>query len=145
LYACKAKEQEEEGPTEEERHIHETETEDGICPCCGKNTTLPDDLTVGPYLGRLPPLSTSWDQAEYLDSIPDGVYRLLWMNNNQLPMFGHLLCKPASEPASEPSLNYLDWDGEILQRVSGVVGPIDILEKEKQEKYYAKWGTFILG
>ena len=114
------------------------------CPCCGKlpaPIALPEGFEQGPYLGRLPPLSTAWDAKGYLDAVPDGVYRLLWMNNNQLPMFGHLLCKPVSESASSDG----NWDGEILQRVSGVVGPPDILQREQQERYAAEWGIHILG
>ena len=37
--------------------------------------------------------------------------------------------------------NYQDWDGEILQRVSGVGGPIDILSSEQQEKIPCKVGN----
>jgi len=118
--------------------------EESSCPCCGKDTTpdpLPLGLEIGAYLGRLPPLSKCWDAQGYMKAIPDGVYKLLWMNNNQLPMFGHLLCKPVSKGATSDG----DWDGQILQRVSGVVGPPSILDRKNQEEYAAEWGTFILG
>jgi hypothetical protein len=123
---------------------HDEDVEESSCPCCGKDTTpdpLPPNLELGTYLGRLPPLSNSWDAREYMETVPDGVYKLLWMNNNQLPMFGHLLCKPVSEEASNDG----NWDGEILQRVSGVVGPTNILDPKHQKDYAAEWGTFILG
>jgi hypothetical protein len=126
---------------------HSRNTGEASCPCCNRDNTLtpnpfPPGLEQGPYLGRLPAFSKSWYPEGYLESIPDGVYKLLWMNNNQLPMFGHLLCKPVSASASKDGSN---WDGEILQRVSGVLGPTDILEREQQEKYGAEWGTHILG
>jgi Heterokaryon incompatibility protein (HET) len=127
---------------------HDSAMDDSsTCPCCGIASTpdaLPDGLELGPYIGRLPPLSTSWNPAEYIATIPDGVYRLLWMNNNQLPMFGHLLCKPASTSASA-TRDAGNWDAEILQRVSGVVGPTGILHRQDQEKYAAEWGVFVLG
>lgn len=132
-----------------EAHPHGSTAEDtSNCPCCGRDSTpaaLPNGLVLGPYLGRLPPLSTSWDAGEYMSTVPDGIYRLLWMNNNQLPMFGHLLCKPAREsvPASD------GWDGNcddvILQRVSAAVGPTDILSRAQQELYGAEWGVHIVG
>jgi Heterokaryon incompatibility protein (HET) len=131
-------------------YSHDSAMEDpSTCPCCGKDSTpaaLPASLELGPYIGRLPPLSTSWNPAEYIATIPDGVYRLLWMNNNQLPMFGHLLCKPVStstSPSTDDAGNYRG--AEILQRVSGVVGPTSILQREDQERYAAEWGVFVLG
>ena len=79
--------------------------------------------------------------SEHLAAIPDGVYRFLWMNNNQIPTFQHLLCRPVSSSASKDG----KWDGEILERVSGAMGPTDILEKAQQEKFAAEWKLHILG
>ncbi|KAF4467670.1 ankyrin unc44 [Fusarium albosuccineum] len=62
---------------------------------------LPRSLQQGPYLSYLPPTRT----YEELLAIRDGVYRLLFMNNNQLPMWGHLLCKPKSSSALEDGSN----------------------------------------
>ncbi|KAJ3519250.1 hypothetical protein NM208_g14198 [Fusarium decemcellulare] len=99
---------------------------------------LPRSLEQGPYLGYLPPTKT----YEELLAIRDGVYRLLFMNNNQLPMWGHLLCKPKSSSALEDGSN---WDGQILERVSCVTGPANILERAQQNKYGTEWGIHVLG
>ena len=141
------------GHSHDEAHSHGSATADNSnCPCCGRDSTpadLPNGLVLGPYLGRLPPFSTSWNVPEYLGTIPDGIYCLLWMNNNQLPMFGHLLCKPllAVGGSSVAALenDRWNWNDVILQRVSAVVGPTDILEKKQQERYGAEWGVCILG
>ena len=145
VYVCKEKFKDEAHQRKGEAlHGHDSGIEESsTCPCCGKDSSpapLPENLELGPYLGRLPPLSSCWNGREYMQTVPDGIYRLLWMNNNQLPMFGHLLCKPVSKSAPADG----DWDAEILQRVCGVVGPTDILRREMQEKYAAEWGTFIL-
>lgn len=123
-------------------HTHHTSTSDS-CPCCGTSNPLPlpDSLEQGSYIGRLPPMSKSWNPKAYLETIPDGIYRLLFMNNNQLPMYGHLLCKPVSETAAEDG----EWDGEILKRVCAASGPTRILERREQERWGAQWGTVILG
>ena len=125
----------------EQSHNH-TLDDTSTCPCCGKENPvpIPDSLEQGSYIGRLPPISTSWNPQAYLEAIPDGIYRLLWMNNNQLPMFGHLLCKPVSEKASRNG----EWNGEILQRVCGVSGPTKILERGEQERWGVEWGTVVL-
>lgn len=86
LYVCKK-------PLDGANHNVSQETDfEGPSDCfsCGKDFTpvaVPEGLELGPYVGRLPPLPTAWDRREYLGTVPDGVYRLLWMNNNQLPMF----------------------------------------------------------
>lgn len=95
--------------------------------------------TRGPYFGRLPPLSKAWDVNEYMEAVPDGRYTVLWMNNNQLPMFGHLLCRPST---SSSGRGYGDG---VLERVCGVLGPTEILSKQAQEKWKAKWGCHVLG
>lgn len=160
LYACKKKPRKPVSASEpdrknlktsddEEAHPHDHEAGGDSCPCCGRDSRpapLPESLELGAYLGRIPPSSSSWNVWEYMHTIPDGIYRLLWMNNNQLPMFGHLLCKPLLEdPALSTGDRDGDWDGVILQRVSGVVGPTDILIREQQELYAAEWGIHILG
>ncbi|KAJ9652466.1 hypothetical protein H2198_008289 [Neophaeococcomyces mojaviensis] len=150
VYACRTVERKErdgkQNKTVEILHHphHDGNVEQSSCPHCDKDTTpdlLPPGLELGAYLGRLPPLSKCWDAQEYMETVPDGIYKLLWMNNNQLPMFGHLLCKPVSEEATSDG----DWNGQILQRVSGVVGPTSILDRKHQKEYAAEWGTFILG
>lgn len=111
---------------------------------------LPKGLVLGPFLGRLP---DSWDTREYVKSVPDGIYRLLWMNNNQLPMLGHLLCKPllgsGSASASAHASASEGWDGNcdnvILQRVSAAMGPTNVLSRGQQERYGVEWGVHILG
>ena len=147
LYVCKKKTHRKASPTAGPSRIsssnaHSLATEP-FCPCCGTSTPLPlpDSLEQGPYIGRLPPMSKSWDPKAYLETIPDGIYRLIFMNNNQLPMIGHLLCKPVSERAAEDG----EWDGEILRRVCAASGPTRILEKGEQERWGVRWGTVILG
>ena len=108
--------------------------------------TLPQGLVLGPFLGRLPNYD-SWDDGEDIKSAPDGIYRLLWMNNNQLPMLGHLLCKPLRSSASDGQNG--GWDGRcenvILQRVSAAMGPTNVLSRRQQELYGVEWGVHILG
>lgn len=161
IYACKKQPPTSQAPSSrpaqqgsnmahnDETHSHGSATADtSNCPHCGCDSTpaaLPDGLVLGPYLGRLPPLSTSWNAGEYIHTIPDGIYRLLWMNNNQLPMFGHLLCKPLLESVPAPGSWDGNYDGVVLQRVSAVVGPTDILRRGQQELYGAEWGVHILG
>jgi hypothetical protein len=114
-----------------------------------------DNFVLGAYLGFLAqkkkPVQrmvqigtteyyTSGFEMQYESTIADGFYVLLWMNNNQLPMFGHLLCTPA---LSQGRVVH-NWDQYILHRVAGIVGPTDILETQKQKKYAARWGTWIL-
>ncbi|KAL8685695.1 MAG: hypothetical protein Q9218_007596 [Villophora microphyllina] len=116
----------------------------------------PQSLEQGVYIGRLPLPLGYWgdrdideymapsgfrDMHEYMAAVPDGIYRLLWMNNKHLPMWGHLLCKPASASASVDG----NWEGEILQRVSAAIGPTDILSRAQQKKFAAKWELVILG
>jgi hypothetical protein len=148
VYACLRKKAADSEPGATSRQSQETEMES--CPSCGAEACvkpLPDGLEKGPCIGRLPQNHGPWiwtsdHQLERAESIPDGVYKLLWMNNNQLPMFGHLLCKPMSKSALE---DVSAWDGEILQRVTGMMGPINILERQQQEKYGVEWGIHILG
>jgi hypothetical protein len=81
------------------------------------------------------------DAKQHMDAVPDGTYLMLWMNNNQLPMLGHLLCRPVDTSSwNDPR----HWDEQVLRRVAGVVGPTEILTKAKQEKYCATWGTIVL-
>jgi Heterokaryon incompatibility protein (HET) len=135
-----------EGDEPVQKHTHASDdSEDHTCPCCGEDdlpTGAPGGFELGPYAGRLPPFSRSWSPREYHARVPDGVYRLAYMNNNQLPMFGHLLIQPVSRPRRDAGY---DWDGEIMERVSGALGPLDIHLWVQQEKYCAKWGTIILG
>ncbi|KAI4209387.1 MAG: hypothetical protein LQ351_007677 [Letrouitia transgressa] len=105
------------------------------------HTELPPNLEQDLDMGSLLPPAGHLTFLEHAATIPDGVYRFLWMNNNQIPTFQHLLCKPVSPSAS----NNGKWDGEILQRVSGAMGPISILEKAQQEKFAAEWRLHILG
>ena len=112
------------------------EAECSNCPHCGKDTTpapLDPGLELGPYFGHLPPISTSWSPEEYLEAVPDGTYTVLWMNNNQLPMWGHILCRASTQ-----------GDG-ILERVCVVMGPTEILAREGQLRWGAEWECFVLG
>lgn len=118
-----------------------------------------NDFELGSYLGFLPqkkqltqrfipgvPDPTVFGIAPIYEwaydfTIADGFYVLLWMNNNQLPMFGHILCRPV-DIGNAPFSEF--WDKCILQRIAGIVGASDFLQGARQEEYAAKWGTYIL-
>lgn len=59
----------------------------------------------------------------------DGIYRLLLMNDNQLPILGHLLCKPLLSSAL----------------ISAAVGPTNVLSRGQQELYRVERGIHVLG
>ena len=105
------------------------------------STVPPWAYERGPKISSLPQHTPYRNLGEDIAAIPDGVYRLLWMNNNQTSMHGHLLCKSTS-----PSrLKSDEWSGEILQRVCAVRGPMEISCRHQQEEYAAKWELVVLG
>lgn len=123
--------------------------EEETCSYCSGQVCsepLPEGLKLGLGLGSPPHSGGSpWiDKSSFREDVdvPDGVYKLLWMNNNQLPNMGHLLCRPASR---DVAVDGSDWEGEVLQRVTSFMGPTGILEREKQEALRATWGVHVLG
>ena len=120
--------------------VEHVEDDEEPCPCCGKVEKpfqLPPDKEQGAYTGHIPPFGKSYNPKEYREIIPDGIYRLLYMNNNQLPMWGHLLVR-----------DELDADGNptgVFERVCGATGPPYILRKDEQERYGAEWQICVMG
>lgn len=102
---------------------------------------LPRAYERGEQIGSLPQNTPYRNLGEDMRAIPDDVYRLLWMNNNQAPTLGHLLCKPASGTIPDHD----NWEGVILERVCAVRGPRHILCRHRQEEFAASWGLVILG
>jgi hypothetical protein len=107
----------------------------------GPPFVLPDHLEEMAFVGTLPLPHTAEAAIMGLHDVPDGLYVLLWMNNNQLPNMGHLLCKPATDSVA----NDVDWDGSILRRVTACIGPTKILQEATQKKFGAEWRTIVLG
>ncbi|KAI4188455.1 MAG: hypothetical protein L6R41_002134 [Letrouitia leprolyta] len=134
LYVCK----------DIKRAANSTSTSDTEDQAVARKTfaALPWAYERGPRIASLPQNTPCRNLGEDMAAIPDGIYRLLWMNNNQQPINGHLLCKPASGVTPESD----EWEGEILQRVCAVRGPmINILCTHRQEEFAARWGLVILG
>jgi hypothetical protein len=107
----------------------------------GPPFVLPHHLEQTAFVGTLPLPHTAEAAVMGLHDVPDGLYVLLWMNNNQLPNMGHLLCKPATDPLTNDG----DWGGGILRRVAACIGPTKILLEETQKKFCAEWRTIVLG
>ena len=149
LYVCRENpaisslvQAERENPLQDEPEISDT-TSAGKSTDRGEESMveLPPNLQQEIELGPLIPNPELVNYPDHIAAIPDGVYRFLWMNNNQIPTFQHLLCRPVFSSESKDG----KWDDEILERVSGAMGPINILEKAQQEKFGATWKLHILG
>lgn len=101
---------------EKKRQVSEPKSENSLKRVKpDSHTELPPSIAQDLGLGDLLPPAEHLISPDHTATIPDGIYRFLWMNNNQIPTFQHLLCRPVSSSASNDG----KWDGEILQRISG--------------------------